>query len=228
MRVLLIEDDQKIGKFVMQGLMQAGYAVDLAEDGSVAQQLLLTTSYDLIVSDVMLPKIDGLTLIERFRKRDKITPVLFLSAKSSVDDRVKGLQIGADDYLSKPFSLQELVALVQALLRRNGFAGGEASPVTQLSAADVTLDLLSRDVRRAGKKVELQQKEFALLELFLRSPGQVLSKNQILEKIWSYQFDPQTNVVDVLVFRLRSKIDKDPAKRLIHNIRGVGYVFKED
>jgi two-component system OmpR family response regulator len=227
MRILLIEDDAKIGKFITQGLAQAGYATDLAADGETAQAFMLGANYDLIISDLMLPVIDGLTLVERFRKRDRFTPILILSAKREVDDRVKGLQMGADDYLTKPFSLQELIARVQALLRRNLLVAGDASPVTQLKVADVTLDLLSREVFRGSAKIELQQKEFALLELFLRSAGQVLSKNQILEKIWNYQFDPQTNVVDVLVFRLRSKLDTDPDRKLIHNIRGVGYVFKE-
>jgi two-component system OmpR family response regulator len=228
MRLLVIEDDQKIGKFVQQGLAQAGYAVDLATDGAMAQDLIDSAPFDLIISDIMLPKIDGLALVESFRKRNSTTPVLFLSAKRTVDDRVKGLQIGADDYLTKPFSLQELVARVQALLRRNSAAGAEGSPLTKLSALGITLDLLSREVKRDGVKAELQQKEFALLEMFLRAPGQVFSKNQILEKVWNYQFDPQTNVVDVLVFRLRSKIDSPPLKRVIHNIRGVGYVLKED
>jgi two-component system, OmpR family, response regulator len=228
MRILLIEDDPKIGKFITQGLAQAGYATDLAADGEAAQAFLLGTNYDLIISDLMIPVIDGLTLIERFRKRDRFTPILILSAKREVDDRVRGLQMGADDYLTKPFSFQELVARVQALLRRNLLVAADASPVTQLKVADVTLDLLRREVHRGSQKIELQQKEFALLELFLRSAGQVLSKNQILEKIWNYQFDPQTNVVDVLVFRLRSKLDTNREKRLIHNIRGVGYVFKED
>ncbi len=228
MRVLLVEDDSKIAKFLDEGLTQAGYAVDVAHDGEEASDFLSTTSYDLLISDVMLPKRDGLSLIEEFRKKDLKTPVLFLSAKRSVDDRVKGLQTGADDYLTKPFSLSELLARVQALLRRSGLGSGTNSTVTQLSIADLTLDLVRREVKRAGKKVDLQAKEFSLLEYFLRNQGRVLTKAQILERIWSYQFDPKTNVVDVLVFRLRSKVDKDFDRKLIQNIRGVGYVLQQD
>jgi hypothetical protein len=229
MRLLLVEDDAKISKFLEQGLTEAGYAVDLATDGETAQQFLSLNSYDLVISDIMLPKIDGLTLIEEFRKRDQKTPVLLLSAKRSVDDRVRGLQMGADDYLTKPFSLSELLARVQALLRRTSALTHQGVTTTSsLKAADITLDLISREVRRGGKLIELQQKEFSLLEYFLRNPGRVLNKAQILERIWNYQFDPQTNVVDVLVFRLRTKIDRDFDKKLIQNIRGVGYVFQAD
>ncbi len=229
MRLLLVEDDPKIATFLKSGLTQTGYAVDLATDGGIAQEFLEINTYDLIVSDIMLPKIDGLTLIEDFRKRDKITPVLFLSAKRSVDDRVLGLQLGADDYLTKPFSLSELLARVQALLRRTTVLNHpNTTNVSSLSVADVVLDLISREVKRSGKLIELQVKEFSLLEYFLRNPSRVLSKAQILERIWNYQFDPQTNVVDVLVFRLRNKIDRDFEKKLIQNIRGVGYIFQPD
>ncbi len=232
MRVLLVEDDSKISKFLENGMKQAGYAIDVAEDGETARDFISTTSYDLVISDIMLPKLDGLALIEDFRKKDQRTPVLFLTAKRSVDDRVKGLQLGADDYLTKPFSLSELLARVQALLRRTNLNTQQTNSVgsnaTMLSVADLSLDLISREVVRGGKKIELQLKEFSLLEYFLRNQGRVLSKSQILERIWNYQFDPQTNVVDVLVYRLRNKIDKDFDKKLIQNIRGVGYVLQPD
>lgn len=229
MRLLLVEDDKKIAKFLEDGLTQNGYAVDLASDGELGGDLLDLNSYDLVICDIMLPKVDGLTLIESFRKKDKKTPVLFLSAKRSVDDRVLGLQTGGDDYLTKPFSLSELLARAQALLRRtSALSNPESSGPTTLSGGEVVVDLVSREVKRSGKKIELQLKEFSLLEYFLRNQGRVLSKAQILERIWNYQFDPQTNVVDVLVFRLRSKIDKDFEKKHIQNVRGVGYVFQPD
>lgn len=226
--MLLVEDDPKISQFLENGLNQSGYAVDLAQDGNTAQDFLAQNDYDLLIFDIMLPKVDGLTIVENFRKRDHKTPILFVSAKRSVDDRVRGLQIGADDYLTKPFSLSELLARVQALLRRTNTSNIQGETVTTLAAADITLDLIRREVKRSGKKIELQLKEFALLEYFLRNPGRVLSKTQILERIWNYQFDPQTNVVDVLVFRLRNKIDRDFEKKLIQNMRGVGYVFQPD
>lgn len=227
MRLLLVEDDPKIAKFLEDGLSQNGYAVDWASDGEIAEDLLMIHRYDLLICDIMLPKVNGLTLVENFRKKDSKTPVLFLSAKRSVDDRVLGLQTGADDYLTKPFSLSELLARVQALLRRTGLLKNvTVDAPTQLTGGDITLDLLSREVHRDGKKIELQLKEFSLLEYFLRNQGRVLSKAQILERIWNYQFDPQTNVVDVLVFRLRNKIDRDYEKKHIQNIRAVGYVFQ--
>lgn len=230
MRLLLVEDDSKIAKFLENGLTQAAFAVDLATDGEMAQDLLGVNSYDLLICDIMLPKIDGLTLVEDFRKKDQRTPILFLSAKRSVDDRVLGLQTGADDYLTKPFSLSELLARVTALLRRVNSTSNPAvsSTPTALMGGGVVLDLISREVKRDGKKIELQLKEFSLLEYFLRNQGRVLTKSQILERIWNYQFDPQTNVVDVLVFRLRTKIDREFEKKLIQNMRGVGYVFQSD
>lgn len=228
MRLLLVEDDQKIANFLEKGLSENGYAVDHAIDGELARTLLDTVSYDLIICDVMIPKINGLELISTFRQRDQNTPVLFLSAKRSVDDRILGLQTGGDDYLTKPFSISELLARVQALLRRTISLSSTAKTPSFLSGGDITLDLLSREVHRDGKKIDLQLKEFALLEYFLRNQGRVLSKAQILERIWNYQFDPQTNVVDVLVFRLRSKIDRDFDRKHIQNIRGVGYVFQPD
>lgn len=226
MRILLIEDDSKISQFLKTGLTQNGYAVDTSPDGEFAQDLLNVHSYDLLICDVMLPKIDGLTIVENFRRNDQKTPVIFLSAKRTVDDRILGLQSGGDDYLTKPFSLSELLARVQALLRRSTLSTIQPQSTTKLHGGEIEMDLLSREVTRKGKKIDLQVKEYNLLEYFLRNQGVVLSKSQILERIWNYQFDPQTNVVDVLVFRLRTKIDKDFEKKHIQNMRGIGYVFQ--
>jgi DNA-binding response OmpR family regulator len=219
MRVLVVEDDEKIASFIVKGLKQIGFAADRAPDGEAGLKLALSHAYDVAVVDIMLPKLDGLSLIERLRQRDIHTPVIVLSAKRSVDDRVKGLQKGSDDYLTKPFAFSELVARVQALIRR---AGNVTEP-TRLTAGDVALDLVSRAVVRGGKNIDLQPREFALLEYFLRNVGRVVSKNMILEHVWGYDFDPQTNVVDVLVCRLRNKLDRDFAKKMIHTYRGVGY-----
>lgn len=222
MRVLVIEDDSKIASFVVNGLKQNGFAVDHAADGEKGLALAGAVTYDAAVLDIMLPKLDGLSLLRQLRQ-DKIhTPVLILSAKASVDDRVKGLQAGGDDYLTKPFAFSELLARVQALIRR---ATHTAEP-TKLSAGDLAMDLLTREVARGGQKIELQAREFALLELLLRHPGRVVTKTMILEHLWDYSFDPQTNVVDVLVHRLRAKVDKDFSVKLIQTIRGVGYVVK--
>jgi two-component system OmpR family response regulator len=222
MRVLVIEDDSKIASFVVNGLKQNGFAVDHAADGEKGLALAGAVTYDAAVLDIMLPKLDSLSLLRQLRQ-DKIhTPVLILSAKASVDDRVKGLQAGGDDYLTKPFAFSELLARVQALIRR----ASHTTEPTKLSAGDLTMDLLTREVARSGQKLELQAREFALLELLLRHPGRVVTKTMILEHLWDYSFDPQTNVVDVLVHRLRAKVDKDFSAKLIHTIRGVGYVVK--
>ena len=222
MRVLVIEDDSKIASFVINGLKQHGFAVDHASDGERGLALAGTVSYDTLVLDLMLPKLDGLAVLRQLRAEKILTPVLILSAKATVDDRVKGLQAGGDDYLPKPFAFSELLARVQALIRR---ATHTAEP-TKLSAADLTVDLLTREVTRGGKPIDLQAREFALLELLLRHPGRVVTKTMTLEHLWDYSFDPQTNVVDVLVHRLRTKVDKDFPVKLIHTIRGVGYVLK--
>lgn len=222
MRVLVIEDDSKIAGFVVNGLKQNGFAVDHASDGEQGLAMAATVSYDTIVLDVMLPKLDGLSLLRELRKEKVRTPVVILSARASVDDRVTGLQAGGDDYLTKPFAFSELLARVQALIRR---ASHVVEPST-LSAAGLTMDLLSREVTRGARKIELQSREFALLELLMRHPGRAVTKTMIMEHIWDYSFDPQTNVVDVLVHRLRSKVDKDFEVKLIHTIRGVGYVLK--
>ncbi len=222
MRLLLVEDDKTIASFVKKGLEQAGFAVDHAVDGEDGLHLALNESYDAAVVDVMLPKRDGLKLIEELRAKAFRTPVIVLSAKGSVDDRVRGLQAGSDDYLTKPFAFAELLARVQALIRRS--SGG--SEATSLTYGDLSINLLTREVTRAGRKVELQPREFALLEYLLRNSEKIISKTMILEHVWNYDFDPQTNVVDVLVCRVRNKIDKDFEPKLIHTLRGVGYVLR--
>ena len=222
MRILIVEDDRKIASFVVKGLREAGFIVDHSDNGSDGLQLALSESYDAAVMDVMLPKLDGLSVIEQMRQQKIQTPVLILSAKRSVDDRIKGLQTGGDDYLTKPFSFAELLARIYALIRR---AGQGAEP-TQLVVEDLALDLLTRDVLRAGKRIELQPKEFALLAHLMRNAGRVLSKTMIMEHVWGYDFDPQTNVVDVLVSRLRNKVDRDFEKKLIRTYRGVGYALR--
>ena len=222
MRVLVVEDDRKIASFVVNGLKQSGYAVDLCVDGEQALMMATSVSYDAAVLDIMLPKLDGLSVLQRLRQDGVRVPVIILSAKASVDDRVKGLQAGGDDYLTKPFAFSELLARVQALIRR----ASHASEPTRLVVGDLTVDLLTRDVMRGGEKVELQAREFALLEYLMRHAGRVVTKTMILEHVWDYSFDPQTNVVDVLIHRLRNKIEKDKEKMMIQTIRGVGYVLK--
>ena len=219
MRVLVVEDDAKIASFVVRGLKQAGYAVDHAPDGDTGLALGRSTDYDAAIIDVMLPALDGISLVKRLRGDRRGVPVLFLSAKGSVDDRVRGLQAGGDDYLTKPFAFSELLARVQALIRR----ATSAPETTRLTAGDVTLDLVSREVTCAGRPVELQPREFSLLAFLLRHAGRPVSKTMILEHVWDYSFDPQTNVVDVHVSRLRQAVDKDFEKPLIHTVRGVGY-----
>jgi two-component system, OmpR family, response regulator len=220
MRVLVVEDDAKIASFVVRGLKQSGFAVDHAPDGEAALLLTETTPYDAAVVDVMLPRLDGLSLVKRLRQSRSVLPVLFLSAKSSVDDRVKGLQAGGDDYLTKPFAFSELLARIQALIRR----ATQTPEATRLVVGDVTLDLVSREVTCAGKAVDLQPREFSLLAFLLRHAGRPVSKTMILEHVWDYSFDPQTNVVDVVMHRLRAKIDPD--HRRIETVRSVGYIFR--
>lgn len=222
MRILVVEDDKKIASFVARGLKEAGFAVDQAENGEDGLRLALAHPYDTAVMDLMLPKLDGLSLIEELRKKKVLTPVLILSARRSVDDRVKGLQAGGDDYLTKPFSFVELLARVQALIRR---ASRETEP-TRLVTGDLAIDLLAREVTRAGSRIDLQPREFALLEYLMRNAGRVVSKTMILEHVWGYDFDPLTNVVDVLVSRLRNKVDRQFEKKLIQTHRGVGYALK--
>jgi heavy metal response regulator len=224
MRLLLVEDDQKLSDFIVKGLRQAGFAVDHADNGRDGLHLALTEAYDAAIMDIMVPEIDGLTIIEEIRSQGIQTPVIILSAKRSVDDRIRGLQTGSDDYLVKPFSFAELLARLHALIRR---ASAVAEP-TRITAGDISLDLMSRKVERGGVELSLQPKEFTLLEYLMRNEGKVLSKTIIMEHIWDYNFDPQTNVVDVLVCRLRAKLDRDFDTKMLHTIRGVGYVLRED
>jgi two-component system OmpR family response regulator len=223
MRILLVEDDLKIASFIVKGLRAMGYAVDHAVDGEEGLHLALTEPYDTAIIDIMLPKLDGLSLIGRIRKEKVNIPVIILSAKDSVDDRVKGLQTGGDDYLTKPFAFSELLARVQALIRR---ASGLVEP-TRLIIGDLSMNLITREVEREGRKIELKPIEFSLLEYLIRSAGRVVSKTMIMEHVWDYNFDPQTNVVEARICRLRDKIDRDFDKKLIHTVRGVGYVLKE-
>jgi len=221
-RLLVVEDDDKIAAFVVKGFRESSFAVDRAADGEEGLSLASSRSYDAAVIDVMLPKRDGLSLIEELRRRGVAVPVIILSAKRSVDDRVQGLQKGGDDYLTKPFSFSELLARVQALIRR----GARSVEPTTLAVGDLTLDLLTRRAARAGRGIELQSREFSLLEYLMRNAGRALSKTMIMERVWDYDFDPQTNVVDVLVCRLRNRVDKDFERKLIHTVRGLGYVLK--
>ncbi len=222
MRVLVVEDDPKIASFVVKGLRQSGFAVDHSADGDEAHTMTRTVQYDAAVVDIMLPGTDGLRLVQQWRREGVRTPVIFLSAKASVDDRVRGLQAGADDYLAKPFAFSELLARVQALIRR----ASQPTETTRLEVGGLAVDLLTREVVRNGQRIELQPREYSLLELLLRHAGRVVTKTMILERVYDYSFDPQTNVVDVLVSRLRQKVDRDFPDKLIHTLRGVGYVLK--
>jgi len=224
MRALIVEDDAVIAEFVARGLREAGFAVDVAGDGETGFQRARQQTYDVAIVDLMLPKRDGLAVIDQMRRHSIDTPVLILSARRSVDDRVKGLQAGGDDYLTKPFAFAELLARVQALVRR----ATRAPEPTTLTVGDLTLDLLSRRVMRGDTALDLQPREFTLLEYLMRNAGRVVSKTMIVSRVWEYSFDPQTNIVDVLVSRLREKIDRPFEKRLLHTVRGVGYVLRED
>jgi two-component system OmpR family response regulator len=222
MRLLLVEDDVKIAQFVAAGLREAGFAVDHATDGEEGLYLALNEPYDAAVIDIMLPKLDGLKLIDQVRRKGKATPVLILSARRSVDDRVRGLTAGGDDYLVKPFAFSELLARVQALIRR---ATAVTAP-SELRAADLVIDLATRKVYRGETEIDLQPLEFSLLEYLVRNAGRVVSKTMIMEHVWDYNFSPQTNVVEARICYLREKIDKPFEPKLIHTVRGVGYVLK--
>jgi two-component system OmpR family response regulator len=222
MRALIIEDDETIAGFVARGLAEVGFAVDRARDGDEGLAAALRQSYDVAIVDLMLPRRDGLSVIDELRRRGQTIPVLIVSARRSVDDRVRGLQAGGDDYLTKPFAFSELLARVQALVRR---ASRSAEPTT-LTFDDLTLDLLTRKVARGAASIDLRPREFALLEYLMRNAGKVVSKTMILSHVWDYRFDPQTNIVDVLVSRLRDKIDRPFEKKLLHTVRGVGYALR--
>ena len=223
MRILLIEDDLKLAAFILKGFKEAGFAVDHCDDGEDGLHMALSEPYDAAIVDIMLPKLDGFSLIDELRRRKKTTPVIILSAKRSVEDRIKGLQTGSDDYLVKPFSFAELLARVQALIRR---ASGAAEP-SSLVVGELSMDLLTRKVIRGGKKIDLPPLEFSLLEYLMRNAGNVVSKTMIMEHVWDYNFDPQTNVVEVRICKLRDKIDDDFDNKMIHTVYGAGYVLEE-
>jgi len=224
LRVLVIEDDIEAGRYLLKGLSESGYTVDHADDGPKGLLLATSKPYDVLVVDRMLPGLDGLSIVEALRKNGDTTPVLILSAKGQVPDRVAGLKAGADDYLTKPFAFSELLARIEALLRR----GQSPESQTRLSVADLEMDLLTRKVTRADQPIELQPREFSVLEYLMRHSGQVVTRTMLLENVWDYNFDPQTNVIDVHISRLRQKIDKDFDKPLLHTIRGAGYRLVED
>jgi two-component system OmpR family response regulator len=223
MRILLIEDDLKLASFILKGFKEAGFAVDHCADGEDGLHMAISEPYDAAIVDIMLPKLDGFALIDELRRHKSTTPVIILSAKRSVEDRIKGLQTGSDDYLVKPFSFAELLARVQALIRR---ASGATEPST-LVVGDLSMDLLTRKVIRGGKRIDLPPLEFSLLEYLMRNAGNVVSKTMIMEHVWDYNFDPQTNVVEVRICKLRDKIDNDFEKKIIHTVYGAGYVLEE-
>ena len=224
MRLLLVEDDEKIASFVEKGLRSSGFAVDIARNGVLGLDMALAMDYDVLIVDIMLPEMDGFTLIERLRAQGKNTPIIVLSARGRVGDRVKGLEAGADDYLTKPFSFSELLARVQALIRR---AGNQTDPVS-LTYADLSVDIVKRRVFRGEDPIDLQPLEFSLLEYLVRNRERVVSKTMIMEHVWNYNFDPMTNVVEARICRLRDKIDKGYENKLIHTVRGAGYVLKSE
>lgn len=225
MRLLVVEDDPKIREFVGKGLRQEGHTVETASTGPEGQKMWDAAQYDAVILDIMLPGASGLALLKRARNARDTTPVLILSAKGAVHDRVEGLDLGADDYMAKPFSLSELSARIHAITRRNARAAAGSGPATSLSCGGITLDLLRRAAFRDGRRIDLQPREFALLELMMENPDRPLAKTFLLERIWNSGFDPQTNIVDVLVCRLRRKLDSGPGRKTIRTMRGVGYVF---
>ena len=224
MRILLVEDEDDIQSFLKQALSEADYQVDLAPDGKSAEKLALAHSYDILIVDLGLPDQDGITLILRLRQLGVVAPVLILSARRSVDDRVRGLEQGGDDYLTKPFALAELLARLRNLLKRNAPAATEA---TRLRVMDLELDLLRREATRSGRRLQLTPQEFVLLEYLCRNAGRVVTRSMILEKVWGMRIEPDTNVVDVHIYRLRGKVDGQSQRTLIRTLRGVGYVIDE-
>lgn len=226
MRVLVIEDDKDVAAYLVNGLKESDHVVDHAADGKDGLLLAASETYDVMIIDRMLPNMDGLSIIKTIRATDNHTPVLILSALGDVDDRVEGLRGGGDDYLTKPFSFTELLARLEVLVRRGSSSGTE--PITHLKVADLEMDLLARTVKRGEVKIDLQPREFRLLEYLMKHAGQVVTRTMLLEQVWDYHFDPQTNVIDVHISRLRSKIDKDFPKQLLQTVRGAGYILSED
>ncbi len=222
MRVLIVEDDRETRDYLVRGLTESGHVVDSADNGKDGLFLAIDQDFDVLVVDRMMPQVDGLSLVEALRDSGKQTPVLILSALGEVDDRVEGLQRGGDDYLVKPFAFSELLARLEALVRREDREAAQ----TRLQIADLEMDLLTHEVRRAGQEIDLQPREFRLLEYLMRHNGQVVTRTMLLEKVWDYHFDPQTNVIDVHISRLRGKIDKGFDPPLIHTVRGAGYVLR--
>ncbi|MBI1328297.1 MAG: response regulator [Alphaproteobacteria bacterium] len=222
MRILVVEDDLEAQRYLVQGLKEAGHVVDDAADGETGLNLALSRPYDVAIVDRMLPKMDGLKLVEEVREHGNVTPVLFLSALSDVDDRVKGLKAGGDDYLTKPYAFVELLARIDALMRRRS----PAAVKTRLQVGDLELDLLTRAANRGNTPIDLQPREFRLLEYLMRHAGQVVTRTMLLESVWEYHFDPQTNVIDVHISRLRAKIDKGFDTPLLHTVRGAGYMIR--
>jgi heavy metal response regulator len=221
MRILVVEDEKKVAGFIKQGLEEEGYAIDVASDGREGLLMALDGVHDLIILDINLPKLDGLGVLREFRHHRGKTPVLLLTVRAAIEDKVLGLDTGADDYLSKPFSFQELLARIRALLRRRVEAGPP-----QLQLADLSLDPARRIVTRGPERIDLSTKEFALLDYFMRNPGRVLTRTMIAEHVWDYDFDPMSNIIDVYVNYLRKKIDTGREPKLIHTVRGVGYVLQ--
>ncbi len=224
MKILIVEDETKISEYLRQGLSEAGFMVDLARNGLDGHHRAMTESYDLVILDVMLPRIDGWKILEAMRDAGNTVPVLFLTARDGVDDRVKGLELGADDYLIKPFAFAELLARVRTLLRR----GAAPAIETSLIVADLELDLMRRRVTRAGQRISLTAKEFALLELLIRHQNEVLPRSLIASQVWDMNFDSNTNVIDVAIRRLRAKIDDAFERKLIHTVRGMGYMLESN
>lgn len=224
MRVLLVEDDKEVALYVSKGLKEQGFMVDVASEGKEGLGLASTETYDVMIIDRMLPKLDGLSILKSIRAAENHTPVIVLSALGEVDDRIRGLKAGGDDYLVKPFSFSELLARIEALIRRSEVTPDAA--ITSLNVGDLEMDLLSRKVTRAGEKIDLQSREFKLLEYLVKHQGQVVTRTMLLENVWNYHFDPQTNVIDVHISRLRAKIDKEFDNPLIQTVRGAGYVIE--
>ena len=221
MRILLVEDDAKVARFIRNGLREEGFAVDVAEDGQQGLQFARDFEYDVVILDILLPKLDGISVLKAIRAHDPQTPILMLTAMDTVEDKIRGLNKGADDYLTKPFAFEELLARIRALLRRK-----YRTASTVLRFEDLRVDLVTHQVFRGDREIQLTPKEFALLEYFLQNPNKILTRTMIAEHVWDYHFDPETNVIDVYMNYLRNKIDRDFSIKLIHTIRGVGYILK--